>query len=86
MEIRDVCVSAGNFFCGLVSISIKAVGLRNSFVDGVGAIFSSAIVFVGVLFQYGLPLAFWIALLFLPGWLVWRRVRARRLVSIAAQP
>jgi hypothetical protein len=60
--------------------------LRNSLVEGVGAIFSSAIVFVGVLFEYGLPLAFWIALLFLPGRLVWRRFRARRLVTVGAQP
>jgi hypothetical protein len=60
--------------------------LRNSFIGGVGAIFSSASVFVGVLFEYGLPLLFWIALLFLPSRFVWRRFQGRRLVTVGTQP
>jgi hypothetical protein len=49
--------------------------LRNSLVEGVGAIFSSFSLFFGVLFEFGLPLLFWAALLFVPGRLAWRRYR-----------
>jgi Domain of unknown function (DUF4349) len=49
--------------------------LRNSFVEGVGAIFSSAALVLGVLFEFGLPLLFWLALLFFPIRLAWRRFR-----------
>jgi hypothetical protein len=49
--------------------------LRNSFVEGVGAIFSSAALVLGVLFEFGLPLLFWFALLFFPIRLAWRRFR-----------
>jgi hypothetical protein len=60
--------------------------LRNSFIEGVDAIFSTAAIFVGVLFEYGLPLVFWIALLSLPGRFVWRRLQARKLVAVGTQP
>lgn len=60
--------------------------LRNSLIEGIGAIFSSAGVFVGVLFEYGLPLVFWIALLFVPGRFIWRRLQVRRLVAVGTQP
>jgi hypothetical protein len=56
--------------------------LRNSLVEGIGAIFSSLGIFVGVLFEYGLPLLFWIGLLFWPGRLVWRRFQAYRLATV----
>ncbi len=49
--------------------------LRNSLVEGVGAIFSSVSLFLGVLFEFGLPLLFWAALLFVPGRLALRRHR-----------
>ena len=49
--------------------------LRNSLVEGVGAIFSSVSLFLGVLFEFGLPLLFWAALLFVPGRLALRRYR-----------
>jgi len=49
--------------------------VRNSLVEGVGAVFSSVALFVGALFEFGLPLFFWFALLFLPIRLVWRRFR-----------
>lgn len=49
--------------------------LRNSFVEGVGAIFSSAALVLGVLFEFGLPLLFWFALLFFTIRLAWRRFR-----------
>jgi hypothetical protein len=47
--------------------------LRNSLVEGVGATISSVSLFFGVLFEFGLPLLFWAALLFIPGRLAWRR-------------
>ena len=49
--------------------------LRNSLVEGVGAIFSSAALALGVLFEFGLPLLFWAALLFIPARFAWRRLR-----------
>jgi hypothetical protein len=49
--------------------------IRNSLVEGVGAVFPSVALFVGALFEFGLPLLFWFALLFLPIRLAWRRYR-----------
>jgi hypothetical protein len=49
--------------------------VRNSFADGVGAVFSSAALFVGVLLEFGLPLLFWLTLLFFPIRFAWRRFR-----------
>jgi hypothetical protein len=49
--------------------------IRNSFVEGIGSVFSSIALFVGALFEFGLPLLFWLALLFFPIRLVWRRFR-----------
>jgi hypothetical protein len=49
--------------------------LRNSFVEGLGSIFSSTATVVGVFFEYGLPLIFWGSLLFFPARIVWRRFR-----------
>jgi hypothetical protein len=60
-------------------IQVNLVGLvlqlRNSLVEGVGAIFSSVSLFLGVLLEFGLPLLFWFILLFFPIRLVWRRFR-----------
>ena len=47
--------------------------LRNSFVEGLGAIFGSVSLILGVLFEFGLPLIFWLVLLFYPVKLAWRR-------------
>ena len=49
--------------------------LRNSLVEGIASIFSSAALVLGILFEFGLPLLFWAALLFLPARLAWRRYR-----------
>ena len=51
--------------------------VRNAAIDGVSGIFSSVSLFVGVLFQYGLPLLFWIVLLFWPTRAAWRHLRQR---------
>jgi hypothetical protein len=55
--------------------SETAFHLRNALVEGFGAIFYSASLFLGLLFEFGLPILFWIALLFWPGRLAWRRFR-----------
>ena len=49
--------------------------LRNSLVQGIGGIFSSAALVLGILLEFGLPLLFWAALLFAPARLAWRRFR-----------
>ena len=49
--------------------------LRNSLIEGIASIFSSAAFVLGILFEFGLPLLFWAALLFLPTRLAWRRFR-----------
>jgi hypothetical protein len=49
--------------------------LRNSLVEGIGSIFSSAALVFGILFEFGLPLLFWAALLFIPVRFAWRRLR-----------
>lgn len=49
--------------------------LRNSLVEGIASILSSAALVLGILFEFGLPLLFWAALLFLPARLAWRRYR-----------
>jgi hypothetical protein len=49
--------------------------LRNSLVDGVSSIFSSAALVLGVFFEFGLPILFWGALLFIPTRFAWRRFR-----------
>jgi hypothetical protein len=53
----------------------SSLALRNSFVEGVSAIFSSVALVLGVLFEFGLPLLFWALLLFWPLRLAWRRFR-----------
>ncbi len=52
-----------------------ALQLRNSLVEGIGSIFSSAVLVLGVLFEFGLPILFWSALLFIPARFAWRRFR-----------
>lgn len=49
--------------------------VRNSLVEGIASIFSSTALVLGIFFEFGLPLLFWAALLFLPTRLVWRRFR-----------
>jgi len=53
----------------------SSLALRNSFVEGVSAIFSSLALVLGVLFEFGLPLFFWGIILFWPLRAVWRRLR-----------
>jgi hypothetical protein len=51
------------------------LALRNSFVQGISAIFSSLALVLGVLFEFGLPLLFWALILSWPLRTIWRRFR-----------
>jgi uncharacterized protein DUF4349 len=53
----------------------STLALRNSFVEGLSAIFSSVALVLGVFFEFGLPLFFWALILFWPLRLAWRRFR-----------
>jgi hypothetical protein len=61
-----------------------ALQLRNSFVEGVRSIFSSAALVLGAFFEFGLPILFWGALLFLPTRFAWRRFRRAPVVLPSA--
>jgi len=58
--------------------------VRNSFIDGLGGIFQSVALVVGIVLEYGLPLLFWGAILARPGLLLWRRIFPRPIASLAA--
>jgi hypothetical protein len=58
--------------------------LRNSFIEGLGGIFQSVAMVVGVVFEYGLPLIFWGAILLWPARTLWRRFRAKPPAAAAA--
>jgi hypothetical protein len=53
----------------------SSLALRNSFVDGISAIFSSLALVLAVLFEFGLPLLFWATILFWPLRALWRHFR-----------
>ncbi len=53
----------------------SSLALRNSFTEGVSAIFSSVALVLGVLFEFGLPLLFWAIILFWPLRAAWRHFR-----------
>jgi len=61
------------------------LGLRNSLVAGVGAIISSLSLFLGAVFEYGLPILFWFAVLFVPARSIWRKFRRNPAVAAEAQ-
>jgi len=71
------------------SLQINLAGfffqLWNSFVEGVSSIFSSVSLFLGVLFEFSVPMIFWLALLFWPFRLAWRRFR-RASAPVPAAP
>jgi len=61
------------------NLAAVVLRLRNALVEGVGAIFSTSVLVLGAIFEFGLPLLFWAALLFIParfGWLRFRRAPA----------
>lgn len=58
-----------------ISMAGAFLQIRNSMVEGIGAIFSSLFSVAGIFFGYGLPALFWLALLFWPVRVAWRRFR-----------
>lgn len=58
-----------------ISFAGTLLPVRNALADGIGAIFSSLSLVLGIVLSYGLPLCFWFALLFLPLRALWRRLR-----------
>jgi hypothetical protein len=67
--------------------NLAGVGLqlRNSMVEGIASIFSSIALVLGVFLEFGLPILFWGALLFVPTRFAWRRFR-RTSNAIPATP
>jgi hypothetical protein len=67
--------------------NLAGVGLqlRNSFVEGIGSILSSAAMVIAIILEFGLPLLFWVALLFVPARLAWRRFRRPHVMLPVAQ-
>ena len=59
--------------------------LRNSLVEGIASIFSSIAFVLGIFLEFGLPLLFWAALLFVPTRFAWRRFRRVPAVLRAAR-
>jgi len=66
--------------------NLAGVGLqlRNSLVEGIASIFSSVALVLGVFLEFGLPILFWAALLFIPARFAWRRFRHTAAVLPAA--
>ena len=58
-----------------ISMAGAFLQIRNSIVEGVGGIFSSLFAVLGIFFGYGLPTIFWLALLFWPIRVAWRKFR-----------
>jgi Domain of unknown function (DUF4349)/Putative zinc-finger len=51
--------------------------IRNALVEGFGNLEGGAVALLIFLFAYGPAILFWLAIFLVPGWFVWRRVRAR---------
>jgi Domain of unknown function (DUF4349) len=67
------------------NLSGAIFGLRNSLVERVSAIFSSASICLGALVEFGLPILFWVALLFWPSRVAWRRYHGNPAAATAAR-
>jgi hypothetical protein len=68
-----------------VSMAGAFLQIRNSFVEGIEAILSSVCAVVGILFGYGLPVVFWVALLFWPARMAWRRWPSSPTTAVAGR-
>jgi hypothetical protein len=60
-----------------VSLTAALLQIRNSFAEGISTIFSTLPLVFSAVFSYGLPLVFWLALLFWPLRVCYRRLRNR---------
>jgi hypothetical protein len=67
-----------------ISVAGAFLQIRNSIVEGTGTIFSSLFSVLGILFGYGLPLVFWLVVLFWPVRMAWRRFRRTPVGVVAA--
>lgn len=52
-------------------------GIRNAAVEGFSSLEEGAVALVVFLFAVGPSLLFWLAILLVPGWFVWKRLRVR---------
>jgi hypothetical protein len=60
-----------------LSTTSKGTKIWNALVEGFGNLEDGAVAMLIFLLAYGPSILFWLAALILPGWLVWRRLRAR---------
>jgi Domain of unknown function (DUF4349)/Putative zinc-finger len=65
----------------LQSQSSMAAKLRNALLEGVQNLLDGIVALLIFVLNYGLSILFWLALFITPAWLVWRRLRARRLAK-----
>jgi hypothetical protein len=61
-----------------VDLAGELFQLRNSLFEGLSGILATSTGFLAALFEYGLPVGFWGAILFYPTRLVWNRIRRFR--------
>jgi hypothetical protein len=55
----------------------KGTKIRNALVDGLANLEDGAVTLLLFLLAFGPPILFWLAILLVPGWLLWRRFRRR---------
>jgi hypothetical protein len=67
-----------------VSFAGAFLQIRNSLAEGIGAIFSSLAFVLSIVFEIGLPLVFWLALLFWPIRLLVHKLRRKNTAALAA--
>jgi hypothetical protein len=63
-----------------VSLAGASLQIRNSVAEGIGAVFSSLALVLSVVFEFGLPAVFWLAILFWPAGFLLSRLRRRTTV------
>jgi hypothetical protein len=65
----------------LQSQSSMGAKLRNALLEGVQNLLDGIVALLIFVLNYGLSILFWLALFITPAWLIWRRLRARRLAK-----
>lgn len=65
----------------LQSQSSMGTKLRNALLEGVQNLLDGIVALLIFVLNYGLSILFWVALFVTPVWLIWRRLRARRLAK-----
>ena len=69
-----------------VDVSGAMLQLRNSLVEGIGAIVSTLASFLAALLEYGLPIGFWAAMLYYPVRFAWQKIQRFRVNQRATAP